>query len=134
MIFVRTGVGHKQGWAFGLGLERIAMVLFSIPDIRLFWSQDDRFLSQFRAGEISTFKPYSKYPECYKDLAFWLPDNGEVVRSGGKEWHENDFMEVVRDEAGDLVEGVQLVSRMPSEPQDCFRGSPLRAVEHPAMA
>lgn len=86
------------------------MVLFSIPDIRLFWSQDDRFLSQFREGEISTFKPYSKYPECYKDLAFWLPEQAgeEAV---GKAWHENDFMEVVRDEAGDLVEGVQLVSR-----------------------
>lgn len=108
-LLARTGVSHKQGWAFGLGLERIAMVLFSIPDIRLFWSQDDRFLSQFREGEISTFKPYSKYPECYKDLAFWLPERAgeEAV---GKAWHENDFMEVVRDEAGDLVEGVQLVS------------------------
>lgn len=89
------------------------MVLFSIPDIRLFWSQDERFLSQFRENEISTFKPYSKYPECYKDLAFWLPERGSVAAATvGKEWHENDFMEVVRDEAGDLVEGVQLVSQI----------------------
>ncbi|GAA5876070.1 hypothetical protein JCM3774_004495 [Rhodotorula dairenensis] len=106
----RSGVPHKQGWAFGLGLERIAMVLFSIPDIRLFWSQDERFLSQFRENEISTFKPYSKYPECYKDLAFWLPERGSAAAAtAGKDWHENDFMEVVRDEAGDLVEGVQLI-------------------------
>jgi hypothetical protein len=28
--------GHRA-WAFGLGLERLAMVLFSVPDIRLFW-------------------------------------------------------------------------------------------------
>lgn len=28
---------NKHGWAFGLGLERLAMILFSIPDIRLFW-------------------------------------------------------------------------------------------------
>lgn len=27
----------EHGWAFGLGLERLAMILFSIPDIRLFW-------------------------------------------------------------------------------------------------
>ena len=33
------------GWAFGLGLERWAMKLFEIDDIRLFWSKDPRFLS-----------------------------------------------------------------------------------------
>ncbi|GJN91055.1 hypothetical protein Rhopal_004070-T1 [Rhodotorula paludigena] len=105
----RSGVGHKQGWAFGLGLERIAMVLFSIPDIRLFWSRDARFASQFRAGEISTFKPYSRFPECYKDVAFWIPSADEAREAGREKWHENDFMEIVRGEAGDLVENVQLI-------------------------
>lgn len=28
---------NDNGWAFGLGLERLAMILFTIPDIRLFW-------------------------------------------------------------------------------------------------
>merc|ERR1711939_598587 len=98
----RSGVGHKMGWAFGLGLERIAMVLFGIPDIRLFWSQDPRFLSQFTPGTISTFEPYSRYPPCYKDFSFWLGD-------GKESFHENDFCEVLRDIAGDLVEGVSLV-------------------------
>ncbi|GAA5987458.1 hypothetical protein JCM11641_003835 [Rhodosporidiobolus odoratus] len=107
----RSGVDHKQGWAFGLGLERIAMVLFGIPDIRLFWSQDARFANQFKQGQISTFKPYSKYPECYKDIAFWLPPPQEQQSGEGKQaaWHENDFMEIVRDVAGDLVEGVSLI-------------------------
>ena len=49
------------------------MVLFNIPDIRLFWSQDERFLSQFKSGKITQFQSYSKYPPCYKDMSFWLP-------------------------------------------------------------
>ena len=36
-----------SGFAFGLGLERIAMLLFEIDDIRLFYENDVRFLSQF---------------------------------------------------------------------------------------
>ena len=36
-----------QGFAFGLGLERIAMIKYNIPDIRLFCSGDLRFIKQF---------------------------------------------------------------------------------------
>lgn len=61
-------LGTKKGWAFGLGLERLAMVLFSIPDIRLFWSEDPRFTTQFEAGKITKFVPYSKFPPCYKGI------------------------------------------------------------------
>ncbi|RAL44161.1 hypothetical protein DM860_016407 [Cuscuta australis] len=45
-ILKRSGRMDEVAWAFGLGLERLAMVLFDIPDIRLFWSTDERFTSQ----------------------------------------------------------------------------------------
>lgn len=35
------------GWAFGLGIERLAMLLYGIDDIRLFYENDKRFLVQF---------------------------------------------------------------------------------------
>jgi phenylalanyl-tRNA synthetase alpha chain len=39
---------HKiSGFAFGFGLERLAMILYGVPDIRMFVENDQRFLSQF---------------------------------------------------------------------------------------
>ena len=36
-----------SGWAFGMGLERMAMRRFNIPDMRLIYENDTRFLEQF---------------------------------------------------------------------------------------
>jgi phenylalanyl-tRNA synthetase alpha chain len=38
------------GYAFGMGIERIAMNRYQIPDIRLFTENDVRFLEQFKTG------------------------------------------------------------------------------------
>ncbi|HRN97757.1 MAG TPA: phenylalanine--tRNA ligase subunit alpha [Flavobacterium sp.] len=38
------------GFAFGMGIERIAMLLYQIGDIRMFYENDVRFLEQFRAS------------------------------------------------------------------------------------
>lgn len=127
----------RSGWAFGIGLERIAMLLFEIPDIRLFWSKDSRFLSQFSKDQaIRRFAPFSKYPAAPRDVAFWLPKPDEQAKvvtdtaagsssapsaAGGfakdsvaddtepVQFHENDIMEVVRNIGGDSVEDVRLV-------------------------
>jgi phenylalanyl-tRNA synthetase alpha chain len=37
-----------NGFAFGMGLERLAMLKYSISDIRLFFNGDLRFLKQFK--------------------------------------------------------------------------------------
>lgn len=127
-LLINAGVPSRIGWAFGVGLERIAMLLFSIPDIRLFWNKDPRFLSQFSSPfpfdpeataasatpasfALQSFKPYSKYPAAPRDISFWLPT--AVSAAGGllptTQFHENDLMEVVREVAGNDVEDVTLI-------------------------
>lgn len=105
-VLIKAGYKPQDtvGWAFGIGLDRVAMLLFEIPDIRLFWTLDERFHSQFKENTINTFKPYSRYPGTVRDVAFWLPTDKkfDVI-------HENDLMEIVRNVAGDLVESVKLI-------------------------
>ena len=36
-----------RGFAFGWGLDRIAMIRFGVPDLRLLYENDLRFLEQF---------------------------------------------------------------------------------------
>lgn len=38
---------HHQGWAFGMGLDRLAMLYFGIDDLRMMFENDLNFLKQF---------------------------------------------------------------------------------------
>jgi len=51
-VFENVGYDPEvwTGWAFGFGIERIAMLRYGINDIRLFYENDLRFLRQFSAG------------------------------------------------------------------------------------
>ncbi len=49
-VFKAVGYEGMTGFAFGFGLERLAMVSYGIPDIRLFYGSDLRVLEQFRSG------------------------------------------------------------------------------------
>jgi phenylalanyl-tRNA synthetase alpha chain len=48
-VFENVGYDPEEwtGWAFGFGIERIAMIRYGINDIRLFYENDLRFLRQF---------------------------------------------------------------------------------------
>lgn len=48
-VFENVGYDPEvwTGWAFGFGIERIAMIRYGINDIRLFYENDSRFLKQF---------------------------------------------------------------------------------------
>ncbi len=51
-VLENCGIDAKRysGYAFGMGIERQAMLLYGINDIRLFFENDLRFLQQFRAA------------------------------------------------------------------------------------
>lgn len=108
-ILQHSGAKNSIGYAFGLGLERLAMVLFDIPDIRLFWSNDTGFLTQFSEKDLyklKKYKPVSQYPQCTNDLSFWLAEGVEV----DKGFAPNDFYDLVRSVAGDVVEQVIIIN------------------------
>ena len=48
-VLEACGVDPEEwsGFAFGLGLDRVAMMLYEFPDLRLLYEGDERFLSQF---------------------------------------------------------------------------------------
>jgi phenylalanyl-tRNA synthetase alpha chain len=48
-VFKAVGYNPRnwQGWAFGFGWDRLAMMRYRVPDLRLFYSSDLRFLQQF---------------------------------------------------------------------------------------
>lgn len=87
-----------NGWAFGFGIERLAMVKMEIPDIRIFRSDDSRITSQFKDIN-SKFKEVSKFPATSRDISFVID----------KSINLNNYYEIVRDFADNLIEEVKLV-------------------------
>lgn len=87
-----------NGWAFGFGVERLAMVKMGISDIRILWSDDKRIASQFKDIN-SKYKEVSKYPEISRDISFIID----------KDINLNNYYEIVRDFAGNLIEEVKLI-------------------------
>lgn len=51
-VLINCGIDPKEysGFAFGVGVERIAMLLHQIGDIRMFYENDVRFLEQFKSS------------------------------------------------------------------------------------
>lgn len=100
-VLEKLGVDSKNytGWAFGFGLERLAIVSMELPDIRLLWSNDERVKRQLKLGQ--KFVEVSKYPPIVRDISFIVtPD-----------FVPNDYFDLVRENAPGFVEEVALLDK-----------------------
>ncbi|XP_009071407.1 PREDICTED: ferredoxin-fold anticodon-binding domain-containing protein 1, partial [Acanthisitta chloris] len=85
-----------------LNLDLLAMLTCGIPDWRMLWTSDPRFLRQFPRGELRLFKSFSLYPPSYvHDISFWLP--------AGEQFDEVAFHTIARQVSGETVVSIQLV-------------------------
>jgi len=98
-VLAKMGVTGYHGWAFGFGLERLAIIGTEVPDIRLFWSDDERVKKQLRLGQ--KFIEVSKYPPVVRDISFIV----------GNDFIPNNYFDLVRDVVGDMAEEMTLVDK-----------------------
>lgn len=96
-VLKKMDVEGYSGWAFGFGIERIAIASMALPDIRLLWSEDERVKKQLVLGQA--FVEVSKYPPIVRDISFIVP----------KTFVPNDYFDLVREVAGDLIEEISLI-------------------------
>lgn len=88
-----------SNWAFGFGLERLAIISMDLPDIRLFWSEDERVKKQLKLGQ--KYHEVSKFPPIVRDISFIVP----------KTFIPNDYFDLVRENVPDLVEEIALIDK-----------------------
>lgn len=95
-ILKSNGFDNHKAIACGFGLDRLAMLLLEIPDIRILWVNHDRFLNQYSDGKMNIFKPYSTVPPQYRDISFYVPNiiNSNIIK--GKWAQESDFLDLIR--------------------------------------
>lgn len=98
-VLEKMGVKGYKGWAFGFGIERLAIISMALPDIRLLWSTDPRVTQQLKLGQ--TYKEVSKFPPVVRDISFVVP----------KSFIPNDYFDLIREVGGEMVENVALIDK-----------------------
>jgi len=97
-VLKKLGLEGYNGWAFGFGLERLAIIGMELPDIRLLWSEDERVQKQLKLGQ--KYKEVSKFPPVIRDISF-------IVDTAS--FSPNDYFDLVRDVIGDMAEEMALI-------------------------
>ena len=102
-VLNNLGLAGYNGWAFGFGLDRLAIANMELPDIRLLWGEDPRVKRQLKLGH--KFQEVSKFPPITRDISFIAP----------ADFVPNDYFDLIRDLGGELVEEVSLLDKYDNE-------------------
>ena len=102
-VLKNFGLTGYNGWAFGFGLERLAIASMELPDIRLLWSTDDRVVRQLRLGQ--KFQEVSKFPPVVRDISFIVSE----------EFILNDYFDALRDDGEEIIESVEQIDKYENE-------------------
>ena len=98
-VLENMGLTGYHGWAFGFGLERLAIASMDLPDIRLLWSEDERVKSQLKLGQ--KYQEVSKFPPVLRDISFIV----------SKDFIPNDYFDLIREVGEGMVENVELLDK-----------------------
>jgi len=98
-VLSNFGLEGYHGWAFGFGLERLAIASMDLPDIRLLWSTDERVVKQMNLGK--KYKEVSKFPPVVRDISFVVDANFVL----------NDYFDAIRTAGGETIEQVELLDK-----------------------
>lgn len=98
-VLENFGLTGYHGWAFGFGLERLAIASMELPDIRLLWSEDERVKRQLKLGQ--KYEMVSKYPAIVRDISFIVAND----------FAPNNYYDLIRDLGGAMVEEVTLLDK-----------------------
>lgn len=112
---------EQYNWrAFGFWIERLAMIMKKVPDIRLFWSNDKRITSQWKNLETQ-YNEVSNMPATYRDISMIVPKGKFIPSEKEMEWgkiskikiqDESSLFEIAslaRDISPELIEEIKIV-------------------------
>lgn len=102
-VLEKMGVDGYDCWAFGFGIERLAIISMQLPDIRLLWSNDERVKKQLHLGQ--KYQEVSKFPAVIRDVSFIVPNS----------FVPNDYFDLIREVGGEIVEDVKLIDKYENE-------------------
>ena len=125
-------VSNKKGWAFGIGLERLAMLMFKIKDIRMLWTNDELAKKSYQnlisnlyrdmgvdTSNLEEINGLNSIPNLKIDQVkkLSMPQNYSKVPAIvqhlsffkiDENINQNDIFDLIREEAGELIESVTL--------------------------